>query len=87
MRITSQHGSMTAKNVLAMVKKHKEEQELAEKKKQETKEKRKGQEQAFMKCKSQCSCSKPNGKCEATGLKQCPCIRYMDVMDVRWTLK
>ena len=47
--ITNQHGSMTAKEVLLLVKEKRKERDKNEKRKQETREKRKLQEAAFSK--------------------------------------
>lgn len=71
LRITNQHGSMTAKEVLVLVKEQRKEREEQEKRKQEARDKRKLQEAAFTKCKKKCVCGKPDGSCEALGLKQC----------------
>ena len=70
-RITSVHGSMTAKNVLSIVKENNRKNNEKEKKKKENKEKRLKESEVFLLCKDKCQCEKPNGKCEALGLKQC----------------
>ena len=70
-RITSVHGSMTAKNILKRVKENNKKNEEKELKKKENKEKKLKEGEMFIRCKDKCVCEKPNGKCVTIGLKQC----------------
>ena len=57
-RITSVHGSMTAKNVLSIVKENNRKNNEKEKKKKENKEKRLKESEVFLLCKDKCQCEK-----------------------------
>ena len=70
-RITSVHGSMTAKDILSAVKENNKKNEENEKKKKDTKEMKQKESEMFILCKNQCKCEQPDGKCAAIGLKQC----------------
>ena len=70
-RITSVHGSMTAKNILKVVKENNKKKEENEQKKKENKERKAKEGEMFLLCKDKCQCSRPDGKCAAIGLKQC----------------
>ena len=70
-RVTSVHGSMTAKGILNVVKEHNKKNEEKEKKKKESKERKQKATEMFLLCKEDCKCEKINGKCVAISLKQC----------------
>ena len=71
MRITSVHGSMTAKNILNVVKENNKKIEEKEIKKSEEKEKKEKEVELFSNCKDKCKCERPGGKCAAIHLRQC----------------
>jgi len=70
-RITAVHGSMTAKNILNVVRENNKKNEEKEQKKKENKGKKQRECEMFLLCKDKCKCEKPNGKCAALALKQC----------------
>ena len=71
MHITNQFGFLTAKDVVTLVQKQKEEQKIKEERKKLSQEIKENQRNQFIKCKEKCVCGKKEGKCDASGLKEC----------------
>ena len=71
-RLTQVHGSMLAKDILTLAESIKEEKERKAGAKKEAYLKREEKLESFLKCKNECICFKPGGKCGAIKLRQCP---------------
>ena len=70
-RVTQVCGSMEGKKVLELTEQIKQQKQDKLQKQKNADDKRRKEKEAFFKCKDGCTCSKPDGKCSASKLKEC----------------